>query len=327
MRRHYVRITEDGGIHVQAKQVPPLHPGPSQMLVRVQAAGLNRGEVLTMRRSASGDPVGLGIEAAGEVMEAGQDCEGFQAGDRVMGRCKEAFSDQVLIDVHDAMRVPDALSWAEAAALPIATMVVYDMLVMQGRLAAREWLLITGVSSGVGVAALQLAKALGARVIGTSGAPEKLAALAAHGLDRGIPTRQPDFHDAVMAATDGHGADLVVNIVGGSVLAECVRSMAFQGRLATVGYVDGVTSGPLDLAAVHGRRLQLFGVSSKQLNPTQRHAIVAGVTRDVLPLLARDSMRPVIDRIFPFSGLADAIARMESNAQTGKIVLSAADPG
>jgi NADPH:quinone reductase-like Zn-dependent oxidoreductase len=321
MQRHYVQIL-DGRIHASSQEVPLMHPGPSQLLVQVRAAGLNRGEVLALRHSGSEALTSLGIEAAGEVVETGPECQGLHVGDRVMGRCKGAFADHVLIDARDAMPIPDDLSWVQAAAAPIATMVVYDMLVMQGHLTTGEWLLITGVSSGVGVAALQMAKSLGARVIGTSGSQGKLTDLAGHGLDCGIPTRQPDFREAVMAATEGHGADLVVNIIGGSVLAECVGSMALQGRLATVGYVDGVTSAPLDLAALHSRRLHLFGVSSKQLKPEQRHAIVSGVIRDVLPLFAHERMRPVIARVFPFAHLADAITYMESNAQTGKIVLS-----
>ncbi|MGB6007741.1 quinone oxidoreductase family protein [Castellaniella sp.] len=302
-------------------------PGPRQLLVRVQAAGLNRGEILALRQSGADTPVPLGIEAAGEVVAAGANSAPFQVGQRVMGRCRGAFAEHALLDARDAMPIPDALSWDQAAAVPIATMVVYDMLVAQGRLTAGEWLLITGVSSGVGVAALQLAKALGARVIGTSGSADKLAALQKEGLDLGIPTRHPDFRDAVMNATGGRGTDLIVNIVGGSVLAECVRSLAFQGRLATVGYLDGITSGPLDLAALHSQRLRLFGVSSKGLDATQRQDIVQGVIRDVLPLIAGGRIRPLIDRIYPLAQLDQAIAHLESNAQLGKIVVSASQAG
>ena len=321
MQRHLAQLLDDT-IRIIPEDAPTPRPGPGQLLVNVRAAGLNRGEILALRQSASKAPAALGIEAAGEVATAGPGCEGFREGDRVMGRCKGAFADCVLIDAQDAMPVPEALSWAQAAALPIASLVVYDMLVAQGGLAKGEWLLITGISSGVGAAALQLAKSLGARVIGTSGSAGKLDTLAAHGLDLGIPTRGPDFHDAVMAATGGRGVDLVVNIVGGTVLEACVRSMAFQARLATVGYVDGVTRAPLDLAAVHSRRLRLFGVSSKQLDAGQRHALAQGVVRDVLPRMSDPRMQPIIDRVVPFAQLADGIARMESNAHLGKIVAS-----
>lgn len=327
MHQYQAQVRDDR-IHITRQDAALPLPGPRQLLVRVQAAGLNRGEILALRQAKAGSPAaGLGIEAAGEIVAVGADGGPFQVGQRVMGRCKGAFAEHVLLDARDAMPVPDALSWTQAAAIPIASMVVYDMLVMQGRLEAGEWLLVTGISSGVGVAALQLAKALGARVIGTSGSTEKLAALKKEGLDLGIQTRSPDFHDAVMSATEGRGADLVVNIVGGSVLAECVRSMAFQGRLATVGYVDGVTSGPLDLAALHSRRLQLFGVSSKGLDAAQRQDIVQGVIRDVLPLIADGRILPVVDRVYPMEQLAQAIEHLESNAQLGKIVVSGAQAG
>jgi NADPH:quinone reductase-like Zn-dependent oxidoreductase len=313
----------DGHIQVGLQEAPTPEPGPEQLLVRVHAAGLNRGTLIALHRAVeSGTPVPLGMEAAGEVVRGGSHARAFRAGDRVMGRCAAGHSEYVLMDVHDAMRVPERLSWTQAAALPIVTMVVYDMLVAQGRLAAGEWLLVTGVSSGVGVAALQLAKALGAHVIGTSGSEEKLRHLKTLGLDVGLATRRPDFHDAILAATEGRGVDLAINTVGGSVFAECVRSLAFQGRLAMVGYLDGILECPLDLAALHSNRLTLFGVSSKKLSPAQRGRIVQGVTRDVLPLVDEGRLLPVIDKAFAWNELDRAIAYMESDAQLGKVVLT-----
>src|SRR2546423_9050343 len=123
------------------------------------------------------------------------------------------------------------------------------MLVQQGNLKSGEWLLVTGVSAGVGVAALQAGKALGARVIGTSGSAEKLKKLSALGLDVAINTSKPDFHDAVMKATGGKGVNMVVDHVGGTVFAECIRSLAYEGRLATVGYLDGSMTSEIDLEA------------------------------------------------------------------------------
>jgi NADPH:quinone reductase len=233
--------------------------------------------------------------------------------------CKPA---PALLDVREAIAVPPNLSWEEAASIPLTFLVVHDMLVLQGKLKPGEWLLVTGASSGVGVASLQAAKALGARVIGTSGSQEKLDRLKAAGLDVGIRTRAGDFHDAVMKATDGKGVNLVVNTVGGSVFAECVRSMAFEGRLATVGYVDGVLASEIDIQALHAKRLTLFGVSNKLRTPEQRASGVPAFVADFMPAIASGRIRPVIDRVFPFEQFADARAYMESDKHLGKIVIT-----
>jgi NADPH2:quinone reductase len=181
--------------------------------------------------------------------------------------------------------------------------------------------LVTGVSAGVGVAALLAGKALGARVIGTSGSQEKLQKLKNLGLDVPIQTRKPDFHDAVLKATGGKGADLVVNNVGGSLFAECVRALGYEGRLATVGYVDGVMKSEIDIEALHTKRLKLFGVSNRMRNAAQRAVTVQGFIRDFLPLFASGKLKPVIDRVYDFKDLPEAKARMESDAHVGKIVV------
>jgi NADPH:quinone reductase-like Zn-dependent oxidoreductase len=220
------------------------------------------------------------------------------------------------------MTVPPRLSWEEAASIPLTFLVSYDMLVLQGRLTSGEWLLINGVSSGVGVASLQLGKVLGARVIGTSGSAEKLASLQALGLDVALCRRKPDFAQAVMDATAQHGADLIVNTVGGTVFAENMRALAFEGRLATVGYVDGVVHADIDLAALHAKRLTVFGVSNKLRTKEQRAAAVPRFVAEVVPYFATGRIRPQIDRVMDFARLEDAKARMESGAHVGKIVLS-----
>ncbi|RYI03289.1 MAG: zinc-binding alcohol dehydrogenase, partial [Acetobacteraceae bacterium] len=245
----------------------------------------------------------------------------FQAGDRVFGRCSGAFAEYALMEDAEAMVMPETLSWEEGASIALTYLVAYDMLVLQGRVQAGEWMLVNGVSSGVGVASLQLAKGLGAQVIGTSGSAEKLAKLSPLGLDVAICSRDPDFAATVMEATRGHGADLVINTVGGTVFAEDIRSMAFEGRLATVGYVDGVVQANLDLAALHSKRLTLFGVSNKLRSKAQRAAAVPGFVAQVLPHFAAGRIRPQIDRTFEFSQLPEAKARMESGGHVGKIVL------
>jgi len=239
----------------------------------------------------------------------------------VMGRCGGGFAEFAVMDARETMRAPARLSWEEAAATPLVFLVVYDMLVTQGHLTSGQWLLVTGASSGVGVAALQTARALGARVIGTSGSDDKLARLTGLGLDVGIRTRSADFHDAVMKATDGKGANLAVNNVGGSVFAEILRSLAFEGRLAIVGHLDRVMTSPLDLEALHSKRLTVFGVSNRLRNAAQRAETVRGFVRDVLPFLEDGRLRPLVDKAFAFEDLAAAIAFMESDAQVGKIVV------
>jgi NADPH:quinone reductase-like Zn-dependent oxidoreductase len=291
--------------------------------VRVRAAALNRGEfILGHGLQKSGTAKAIGMEAAGEIEKAGAGVSAFRAGDRVMGRCAAAFSEYALMDVREAMPMPAALSFEQAAAVPLTFLVAQDMLIDQGRLEAGEWVLVTGVSSGVGVSALQGAKALGAKVIGTSGSQEKLERLKALGLDVGIPTRQGDFHDAVLRETGGKGVDLVVNTVGGTVFAECIRCLGFEGRLATVGYVDDTLKAEIDIQALHMKRLTLFGVSNKMRTAEQRAAGVPRFTRDLLPAIADGRIEPLVDRVFAFDELPAAKAFMESNRQVGKIVLS-----
>ena len=305
------------------RETPVPEPGSKQLLVRMHAAGLNRGEFL-LGHGLHGKPgtwKAIGGEGAGEVVAVGAEVTGFRPGDRVMGRCAGAFSEYALMEAAEAMVAPPALSSEEAASIPLTFLVSYDMLVLQGRLKPGEWLLINGASSGVGVASLQLGKALGARVIGTSGSAEKLASLAPLGLDVGLCTRKPDFAPAVMAATGQHGADLVVNTVGGTVFAENMRALAFEGRLATVGYVDGVVHSDIDLEALHAKRLTLFGVSNKLRTKEQRAAAVPRFVAEVVPHFASGRIRPRIDRVMEFAQLADAKARMESGAHVGKIVL------
>lgn len=322
MRSFWMQMTDtDTVLELRDTAIPEL--GPKQLLVRMHAAALNRGEFVLGHglHGQAGSWKAIGGEGAGEVVSVGIEVTAFRAGERVMGRCGGAFAEYALIDAAEAMPVPAALSWEQAAAIPMTFLVSFDMLVLQGRLQAGEWLLVNGVSSGVGVASLQLAKVLGANVIGTSGSADKLRALSELGLDLGLHTRNADFAAQVMAATDGRGADLVVNTVGGSVFAENIRAMAFQGRLATVGYVDGVLHAGLDLEALHAKRLTLFGVANKLRSKAQRAAAVPRFTAEVLPHFASGRLRPLVDQVVEFKALPAAKTLMEAGGHAGKIVL------
>ncbi len=309
----YVLRSDPDATRLELRDKPQPQPRPDQLLVRIRAASLNRGELIR----------GQGLIKPGAEKPAGMDAAGevVGSGERVMGRLPGAFAEFGVMDKQDAIPIPSTLSWEEAAAVPITFLVVYDMLVQQGNLKAGEWLLVAGVTAGVGVAALQAGKALGARVIGTSGSPEKLGRLKSLGLDLALQTRKGDFHDAVMKATGGKGVDLVVNNVGGTVFPECIRSLAYEGRLATVGYLDGVMKADLDLEALHSRRLKLFGVSNKLRTAPQRAATVEGFKRDFLPLFAAGRLKPLVDRVYDFADLPKAKDAMEADAHVGKIVV------
>jgi len=327
MQSYWIQ-SSTGQTTLERREAPLPEPAAGQVLVRMRAAGLNRGEFIAghgLTKPGAAKPAGG--EGAGEIVKLGAGVTGLAPGARVMGRCGGAFAEYALMDAREAVAIPARLSWEEAASIPLTFMVVHDMLIAQGRLAAGEWLLVTGISSGVGVAALQTGKALGAKVIGTSGSADKLERLKAAGLDLGIRTRAGDFCEAVITATGGKGANLAVNNVGGSVFAECVRALAFQGRLATVGYVDGALKAEMDIEALHAKRLTLFGVSNKLRSPEQRAESAHGFVADILPMIADGRIRPLIDRAYDFDQLPAAKAYMESNAHLGKIVLRIQESG
>ncbi|PIT83828.1 zinc-binding alcohol dehydrogenase [Limnohabitans sp. 15K] len=317
----------DGQGHLELREVDVPVPGPGQVLVKLHAAALNRGELIVGHGlHGKGGSKPAGMEGAGHIAQLGSDTGAWQVGDRVMGRCPGTFSEYVVMDVREIMPVPDNLSSEQAASIPLTFLVTYDLLVMQGHLQAGQTLLINGVSSGVGVSSLQMAKVLGAKVIGTSGSQAKLDQLKPLGLDLGLCTRAADFHETVLQATEGKGANLVVNTVGGSMFAENMRCMAFQGRMGIVGYVDNTLSATIDLETLHSKRLCLYGVSNKNRTLAQRSEGVAQFAKQILPAFADGRIQPLLDQVFEFDQLLQAKVRMESNQHTGKIVLRIAKP-
>jgi NADPH:quinone reductase len=321
--KSYFLVSDDQASRLELREVAKPEPGTGQVLVKIHAAGLNRGELIVGHGlTATGSAKPAGMEAAGEIVALGDQVTSHAVGEKVMGRCPGAFSEYALMDTREILPVPASITMTEAAAIPLTFLVGFDLLVQQGHLQHGQWLLINGVSSGVGVACLQMGKVLGAKVIGTSGSQEKLSKLAELGLDIGIHTRQPDYFSSVMKVTEGHGVNLIVNTVGGSVFAESLRCMAFQGRMGIVGYVDGQLTAPVDLGSLHAKRLCVYGVSNKMRTPAQRAEGIAQFAQQILPAFSDGRIRPLIHQAFSFSNLPQAKALMESDQQNGKIVVT-----
>ena len=315
-------VVKDHKAVLEWRDVPVPQPKSNEIIVKVRASALNRGE-LVVGGAVHGGPEKIGgTECAGEVHAVGAGVTSVKTGDRVCGRARGGFAEYVAMEQEQIIPLPARMSFEQGAATPISYITAYEMIYPPyGKLKAGEWLLATGASSGAGVASIQIAKMLGAHTIGTSGSAEKLAKLKAVGLDVGIATRGADFADKVMAATGGNGADLICNLVGGSQFAECLRCLARHGRLAVVGYVDGSVKAEIDLSAVHVNRHEIFGISNAKLTREERAAATRGFVRDVVPALADGRIVPVIDRVFAFDELPAAKAHMEASAMVGKIVV------
>lgn len=314
--------TENARTVLELRDVPIPQPKAGEIVLRVRASSFNRGELLAAIGLHSADvPRPAGGDGAGEVCAVGEGVSGFKAGDRVMGRARGFFAEYVAMAVEQAVPIPDRLSWEQAAAVPTVFVTAYEILCQFGKLKAGEWLLVAGASSGVGVACIQAGKYIGAKVIATSRSAEKLAKLKTLGLDAGIEARGGKFAGEVTQATGGKGANLAVNLIGGTAFPELMHSLANQGRLAIVGYVDRTMKSEIDLEAVHGKRLQIYGVSNAHLTAVERAEAMRGFARDLLPAFVEGRITPVIDRVFPFDEIQAAKAYVESDVQVGKVVV------
>lgn len=305
----------------EVHEVPDPRPAAGQVLVRVHAAGINRGEIAMARRLRDGAPVPSGVEFAGTVLDAGADVRTWRPGDRVMGHGPGGHAELVLADPLALMRVPDAIGWVEAAAFPNVFVTAHDALVSNGELHPGDSVLVNAASSGIGLAAIQIARAMGARtVIATSRSQAKLQRLAQYGVDVAIDTSQGSQVPEVMAATGDLGVDIVIDSVGASVFEDNLRCMAVRGRLVNIGRMGGSIA-RLDLDLLWLRRLKLIGVTFRTRTEAERLACVQGCARDVLPLLQAGHIRLPVDKTFAFDALGDAHAYMDTDQHFGKLVL------
>ncbi|MXY35760.1 MAG: NAD(P)H-quinone oxidoreductase [Dehalococcoidia bacterium] len=317
----------DAGGSLVYRDVPDPIVGPDDLLVAVRACALNRADVL-QRMGGYPQPGPRpefeipGLEYAGEVVEAGARVEGFAPGDRVMGLVPGGgYAELVSVPQRLALKVPDSLSWQEAGATPEVYITAHDAL-LQCNLQAGERVLIHAVGSGVGVAGVQIAKAMGAsQVIGTAGSAEKLASAAELGLDVGVNYREEDFAEVVRDATGGVGVDVVLDVIGADYWEQNLRALARQGRMVEVGLLSGAELENASLGPLLMKRLQVRGTTLRARPLEQKAAATRAFEKSVLPHIASGRIKVVVDSVYPLAEAAAAQAYMEANANFGKIVL------
>jgi NADPH2:quinone reductase len=307
---------------------PDPRPGAGELLIRVAASGVNRPDVL-QRKGAYPPPAGAsdlpGLEVAGVVVEGDAQAmaaQGLKAGDRVCALVAGGgYAELCVAPVEQCLPVPRGLGDVEAASLPETFFTVWSNVFDRGRLQPGETLLVQGGTSGIGVTAIQLAKAAGATVIATAGSDEKCAACVALGADHAINYRTHDFAAETKRLTGGRGADVVLDMVAGDYVARELQCLADDGRLVIIAVQGGVKS-EIDAGAVLRRRLTVTGSTLRPRPVAFKAAIARSLREKVWPWLESGRVRPVIHQVFPAADAAQAHALMESNLHVGKIVLA-----
>ena len=303
---------------------PVPQPGPQEVLIRVAAAGINRPDV-QQRKGLYPPPAGAtdipGLEVAGEVVRIGADVIEPAVGARVCALVAGGgYAEYVAAPAVQCLPVPAALSLEEAAALPETFFTVYYNTVMRARLKSGETMLIHGGSSGIGTTAIMLAKAMGARAVVTAGSADKCAACRRLGADVAINYREEDFVARTLEATDGRGADVILDMVGGEYLTRNIAAAAVNGRIAVIA-TQGGSKAEIDLRSLMSKRLWLGGSTLRPQTVASKGEIAAALRSEVWRLFGSKSLRPVIHARFPLREAARAHALMESGAHIGKIVL------
>lgn len=317
-------LTEEGP---KLTEVNPPRPGPAEVLVRVRAAALNRVDLAMTRGHVHGAAGGvgavLGLEWAGEVVEAGPEVQGLAVGQRVMGSGAGAFAEYATSDYGGVWPIPDAnMSFETAATLPVALRTMHDAVVTNGGLQPGHAVMINGASSGVGLMGLQIAKAMGARlVVGSSTNPERRARLAEFGADLAVDPADEGWVGAVLEATDKRGVDLVVDQVSGPGFRRLMQATRVTGRIVNVGRLGGERAEfDFDLHAM--RRITYVGVTFRTRSRAEVREIVRKAREDLWGELEAGRISLPVDQVYPLEEIEAALAHMRANAHFGKVVLS-----
>jgi putative PIG3 family NAD(P)H quinone oxidoreductase len=309
-------------LHVAERAVPV--PEEGEVLIEVAASGINRPDVL-QRQGLYPPPKGasdlLGLEVAGKVVARGPGVTRFKEGDPVCALVNGGgYAPFCVAQEATTLPVPQGLSFVEAAALPEAVFTVWHNVFERGGLKPGEWLLVHGGASGIGTTAIQMATALGAKVMVTVGSDAKAKACEALGAVRAINYHTEDFVEAVREATQGHGADVILDMVGGDYIERNLRAAALDGHIVQIAFLKGAKV-EIDLMRLMMRRLTLTGSTLRAQTPDAKARMACAIEARIWPLVAAGKLKPVIDSTFKLADAADAHRRIDDPAHTGKIVL------
>jgi len=306
------------------EEVPRLSPGPSEVLVNVHATAVNRADLLQARGLYPAPPEDspiLGLELAGQIRAVGQGVEAWQPGDRVCSLAPGGgYAQQAVVPQDLLIPLPREWSYVLAAAVPEVWLTAYSNLCLEGGMRSGETVLIHAGASGVGTAAIQIAREWGARVVATAGSAKKLNRCRELGASQAIDYHEEDFAEAVMAFTDRQGVDLILDCVGGAYLERNVALLRPYGRLITIGLLGG-TRGTLDMAAVLMKSLTIKGTRLRARSREEKGALTHKFRDHIWPLLVAGKVSPVVDRVFPITAADEAHTYLKENQTIGKVIL------
>ena len=325
-----IAISQPGGPEVLVpRRLPIPEAGEGEVLVAVAAAGVNRPDVLQRQGGyppPPGAPETPGLEIAGEVVAVGPGVGRYRTGDRVCGLVAGGgYAEYCVVAEANALPIPSGLSMVEAAGLPETFFTVWTNVFSRGRLKAGETLLVHGGSSGIGTTAIMMATVWGARVFATAGSAEKCRACEKLGAERAINYRDEDFVEAVLAATGQHGADVILDMVGGDYVARNFKAAARDGRIVNIAFLKG-SKVEINLMPLMLKRLTLTGSTLRIRSVAEKAEIAQALEEQFWPHLASGRIRPVIHQTFPLHEASRAHALMDSGAHIGKIILEVGGP-
>jgi putative PIG3 family NAD(P)H quinone oxidoreductase len=321
-----IGISKPGGPEVLLPETRPVpQPGPDEILIKVMAAGVNRPDV-AQRMGHYPPPPGAsdlpGLEVAGEVVAVGSNAKKHRLGDKVMSLVAGGgYAQYCIAQDAQAMAVPPSLSMKEAGALPETLMTVWHNVFERGALKSGETLLVHGGSSGIGTMAIQMAKAIGAKVIVTVGAKDKAEACLKLGADHAINYKNEDFVEATKKATGGAGANVILDMVGGDYIDRNYDAAAVDGRIVQIAFLSNAPKATANFTKLMVKRLIHTGSTLRPRTNADKAAMVAAIEAKMMPFLRDGRIKPVMDSSFPLEKASDAHRRMETSQHIGKIVL------